>query len=56
MEWDATLRRQAPPPIVPEVRHPADTRNFETVPDAPEEPATPILVDAARLAAIFSDF
>ena len=30
MDFDALYKRQGAPPIVPEIQHPADTRNFET--------------------------
>jgi protein kinase X len=33
MDWDAMLRKEIPPQIVPEVRHAADTKNFETYPE-----------------------
>ena len=33
IDWESIMRKEIPPPIVPEVRHPADTRNFETFSD-----------------------
>ena len=51
IDWEALLRREVAPPIVPEVRHPADTRNFEASPaDPPDEPG-PAASDAAAAAA-----
>jgi len=37
IDWDAMLRKEIPPPIVPEVRHAADTKNFVTYPEISEE-------------------
>ena len=51
IDWDGLLRRNIPPPIVPEVRHPADTRNFDSYPDSPIDDATgsaPILDARAK--------
>ncbi|XP_064393943.1 cAMP-dependent protein kinase catalytic subunit PRKX-like [Halichondria panicea] len=33
VDWDACLQRKIPPPIVPRVTHPGDTRNFERYPE-----------------------
>mmetsp|Transcript_73428 Transcript_73428/g.153268 ORF Transcript_73428/g.153268 Transcript_73428/m.153268 type:complete len:348 (+) Transcript_73428:197-1240(+) len=55
IEWDGLLRRQSPPPIVPELRHPADTRNFDSYPDSVDEPSGPQLIES-KVAEIFADF
>lgn len=42
---------------VRQVRHPADTRNFETYPDVPEDPnAAAVLIDSSKMAEIFEAF
>ena len=45
IDWEAMLRKEIPPPIVPEVRHPADTRNFEVYTDSSAEDSIPATFD-----------
>jgi len=57
LDWDATLERKSAPPIVPEVRHPADTHNFKGYPDFVEDPnASGSTIIDAKAAEIFDEF
>lgn len=53
-DWEALLQRSVPAPIVPEVRSPGDTRNFDKYPDSVDEPLAPVL--DARTKELFDDF
>mmetsp|Transcript_52570 Transcript_52570/g.128467 ORF Transcript_52570/g.128467 Transcript_52570/m.128467 type:complete len:350 (-) Transcript_52570:50-1099(-) len=55
LDFDLLLKRQSPPPIVPEVRHPADTRNFESYPDSVDDGHPPPLIDDTANE-LFEDF
>ena len=47
IEWEEILRCQFKPPIVPELRHETDTRNFDPVSELMDSPVTFNLDDRA---------
>ena len=47
MDWEKMLRKEIPPPIVPEVRHPADTRNFEVYSEVAEDNSPQVVEQTA---------
>jgi len=49
LDWEAVLRCNFNPPILPEVRHGTDTRNFDQFPDFIDEPAVPCNLDEHAL-------
>ena len=49
LNWEAILRCEIQPPILPELRHGADTRNFEQFPEFVDEPAVPFHLDERAL-------
>ncbi|KJE90213.1 cAMP-dependent protein kinase [Capsaspora owczarzaki ATCC 30864] len=53
IDWLALYNRQVPAPIIPEMAHDGDTRNFEKYPEAIDEFSTPS-VDPFK--ALFKDF
>lgn len=57
LDFDALIKREIPPPIVPEIRHPVDTRNFEVYPDSDDESGgagSPVIVGGEGLFDEFS--
>lgn len=42
VDWDVLLNRQVLAPIIPSIRHPGDTSNFEIYPEVQEEDQGPI--------------
>jgi len=53
-DFTALLQKQQSPPIVPEVRSPGDTRNFDKYPDSVEDPIGPVLDQRSK--DLFNDF
>jgi len=45
LDWDSLIRRQTNPPIMPEVQHPTDIRNYDSYPDSIDDPSGPNLID-----------
>eukprot|EP00128_Syssomonas_multiformis_P008097 Colp12_sorted_trinity150504_noHs@10681 len=43
LDWLQVVNKQVPAPIVPEMAHEGDTRNFEKYPEPPEEPTGPCI-------------
>ena len=52
-DWQALVTRTMPAPIVPEVRSPGDTRNFDKYPDDDEVAPPPL---DSRSKELFRDF
>lgn len=49
LDWEAVLRSEINPPILPELRHETDTRNFDQFPEYIEEPSVPFNLDERAL-------
>ena len=41
-DWDALIGKTAAAPIIPEIKNPTDTSNFDPYPDSVEEPDLPV--------------
>jgi len=53
-DFTALLQKQLPSPIIPEVRSPGDTRNFDKYPDSVEDPIGPVLDQRSK--DLFNEF
>lgn len=49
LDWEAMLRCEVNPPILPDVRHGTDMRNFDEFPDFVEECNQTFVLDAQAL-------
>jgi len=49
LDWESVLRCEVNPPILPELRHSADTRNFDQFPDIVDDNSVPINLDERAL-------
>lgn len=41
VDWQGVLRREIPPPWIPEMKNQEDTNNFDKYPESMEEPKAP---------------